>query len=182
MIKSVRLVFAAYGGWNSVRKSSYLRVAIVLTAMSYGYIPGAEWTKLAQTIFPNLIGFSIAAMAIITVIGDDGFRNKMASISTIRDGESDMVSLMASFIWFIFVQVSALIFSVLIDARSFNSCSIIGKLICDSTNFYINIFFSSIGLFFFYYGITLVLSSAFLTFNIFRLYIGTINNAPNQPK
>lgn len=174
MIRSLKSIFAAYGGWQSLRASSYLKLAIVLTVLSYGYIPEMGWTKLAQSIFPNLIGFSIAAIAIITVIGDDGFRGKMAKISTIRDGESDMISIMASFMWFIWIQMTALIISVVIDARSFNACHAFSNTYCKEVNFYSNMIFSTIGLLTFFYGIILVLSSAFLTFDAFRLYIRTI--------
>jgi hypothetical protein len=173
MIHSFKSIFVAYGGWHSLRTSSYLKLAVFLTILSYGYIPEARWTKLAQSIFPNLIGFSIAAIAIITVIGDDGFRKKMAKISTINRQGSDMVSIMASFIWFIWIQMTALIISIIIEARSFDACDMFSISYCKEINSSLNLIFSSVGLLIFFYGITLVLSSAFLTFDAFRLYIRT---------
>jgi hypothetical protein len=170
MIKNLKSVFSAYGGWKSLKNSSYIRIAFILSLLGAGYVPEAEWTKLAQSIFPNLIGFSIAAIAIITVIGDDGFRTKMSNISTIKDGVSDMEALMASFMWFIFIQIVALLTSIIIDARSFDACWIFSTAYCDHVNLYANLVISSFGIILFFYGIVLVISSAFLTFDTFRLY------------
>lgn len=174
MINNFQTVFRAYGGWKSLRASAYLKAAVVLVLLCWGYVPDARWTKLAQSVLPNIIGFSIAAIAIITVIGDEGFRKKMAKVSTINEKESDIVSLMASFTWFIIVQMCALIFSILLDSQTIDSCNFILSDICNSANYYTNLIFSSFGFLLFLYGILLVLSSAFMTFDAFRLYIRSI--------
>ena len=174
MIDNFRSIFRAYGGWNSLWRSSYIRLSAILTIVCFQIAISEKWTEISLSVLPSMLGFSIAAIAIVTVIGDDGFRKSLSKVSTISDKFSDLESLMASFVWFIIVQVSTVIYSVAFSSKPYDFCKINNNESCRDYNVTANMIMSYIGTFFTIYSILLVISSTILMFQLFRLYIRNI--------
>lgn len=178
MLENLKLVFKIYGGVRALTRSSYLWISFVLAISAWGIWTKENWPERVLSTLPNFIGFSIAAIAIITVIGDDGFRKRMAEISEINPAgdESDLVVITASFIWFIFIQVVSLIYSYIYSAKPFPHfcyCCLCESNhdIYDTYKKYANLSFSFIGVWIFLYSILLMIAAIFQLFSLFRLYI-----------
>lgn len=179
MIDNLKIVFEAYGGWKALWRSSYIRLSLALMIVSFQIANSKSWPDIVYNILPSILGFSIAAIAIVTVIGDDGFRNSLSKIFTINEKFSDIECLMASFVWFIFVQVSTIIYAIIFKSHPYDACNIFEKPHCLDMNEYSDIVLSYFGTFLTIYSILLVLSSTLLMFQLFRLYV---RNIPSSAK
>jgi hypothetical protein len=173
MFKNLALIFDLYGGTTAFFGSSYLRSSILITALFWRPIWTGSWPDLTLQIIPSVMGFSIAAVAIVTVIGDDGFRRRMAAVSTLHETESDLVVTLASFVWFIVVQVTATLGALVFKAKPFPStCSILSDwLACSIADDSINAAMSAFGMLTLVYAILLIVASVMQTFHLFRLYV-----------
>lgn len=171
MFQNINLVFGIYGGISALFHSIYVRISILVTAIAWRSSFSELWVKYSVSILPNIIGFSIAAIAIITVIGDDGFRRRMSQVNTLHDEESDLTVMLASFVWFILIQITAILFAIIFSSKPFPfSCNLWGNN-CITWNYYVNLSFSFVGMFLFIYSLSLVIASVFMTFHLFRIYI-----------
>lgn len=180
MIDNIKTVFEAYGSWKALWRSSYIRVSLILTAISFQIANEKNWPNIVSDVLPSMLGFSIAAIAIVTVIGDDGFRSSLSKIFTMNDKFSDLECLMASFVWFIFIQVSTIIYAFIFKSEPFDACRIFSNPRCLDINNYFDISLSYFGTFLMIYSIMLVLSSTLLMFQLFRLYVRSIPSSKNS--
>jgi hypothetical protein len=173
MFSNLSLVFGLYGGPRAFFTSTYTWSAAFLTILMWRSALTGQWAQSALSIMPNVLGFSIAAVAVLTVIGDDQFRVRMARVHTFRDDESDLVVSLASFIWFISVQVSAIVLALVFSAKPFPSRCYMPPQIeqCRSMDAMTNGLVSFAGTFLTVYALLLVIGSTFHTFHLFRLYI-----------
>ena len=62
--------WALYGGWRAVFDSGYSYTAIMLTVVSAGLWTQANWWDISIAVLPSMMGFSIAAFALIIAVGD----------------------------------------------------------------------------------------------------------------
>ena len=53
-----------YGGWGAVGKSPALWVSFLITAVCYPFWKMGTWPDTTLSIVPNLLGFSLGAMAV----------------------------------------------------------------------------------------------------------------------
>ena len=173
MFENLRLIFKLYGGWSAFRTSTYTWTAAMLSLLMWRSALSGQWAQYTLSIMPNVLGFSIAAVAVLTVIGDDQFRIRMAEVHTIREDESDLVVSLASFIWFIAIQVFAIITALAFASKPFPSrCDLMPATInCDSVDKLANGAVAFFGTFLMTYALLLVIASTFHTFHLFRLYI-----------
>lgn len=173
MFQNLKLIFNLYGGWHALLTSTYTLTALALTALMWRSAFSGQWAQSTLGIMPNVLGFSIAAVAVLTVIGDEQFRVRMAQVHTFRDDESDLVISLASFIWFIAVQVSSIVVALVFSAKPFPSrCQLLPAVSnCDLTDRITNDVISLTGTFLTIYAILLVIASTFHTFHLFRLYV-----------
>jgi uncharacterized membrane protein len=97
----------------------------------------------------------------------------MAQVHTFRDDESDLVVSLASFIWFISVQVFSIVVALVFSAKPFPSrCHLVPVVSnCDAMDKITNGAISLLGTFLTLYAILLVIASTFHTFHLFRLYV-----------
>lgn len=109
--RSYRLYWHLYGGWRAVLTSPYLHISFIITAICapawFCLKDGQKvWADAAVNILPNLMGFSIAGMAIFLAFSN---RNTIKAVT--EDGEADsfFVSTVANFFHFIILQTIALL-------------------------------------------------------------------------
>lgn len=126
MYKGVARIFKrywlAYGGFNALRRSFYLHAALALLVLTFktwmeptcqaGGSCSAWWDQ-SLSILPNLLGFTLGGFAIFIGFGDEKFKNQLASPEKDPSKPTIYLSLCATFVHFITVQVLALIVAVL---------------------------------------------------------------------
>ncbi len=156
---------------SALFRSVYVWIALLITAAAWRSSLNESWVDHSLSILPSIIGFSIAAVAIITVIGDDGFRRRMSQVNTLHEHESDLTVMLASFVWFILIQITAILFALIFTSKPFPFACQLWENNCIIWNKHINIIFSFSGMFLLIYSLVLVIASVFMTFHLFRLYI-----------
>lgn len=176
MLKSITLIFEVYGGWRVFLKSSYLWTSFVISLLLWRSVLNEEWGTAARDILPSLIGFSIAAIAIITVIGDDGFRRALSAVKTINGSDSDLSVVLAGFCWFIFVQIIVLIYSLVYLSKPIPSICEHEVCNCDLISIIFNFVLGFLGQWGVIYAMTLVLATVFQTFQLFKIYINSLQS------
>ena len=101
-----------YGGAASLLMSPYLHVALVLTVFCAIFLDPSQLSisDIAISIIPNLLGFTIGAMAIALA-----FSSAQTFKIVAEDGEPDsfFMKLMANLVHFIITQVLTLVFAIL---------------------------------------------------------------------
>lgn len=103
--KDLSALWAAYGGLRRLWNSPYLWVAVAAMIVLRPLWCGQDWTEAAISVLPNLLGFSIGAVAIILAAPS------LATFGLLsEDGhpESYFMDLAARLVHFIIVQVIAL--------------------------------------------------------------------------
>jgi hypothetical protein len=111
-----REYWLAYGAWPAVTRSPYLHAAIFLSAVMAPLWLRVGWWSDVITVLPSILGFSIAAMALLMGFGDERFR---ALIARAGGSTPTYVKIIASFAHFIIVQTLALVLALVCKAWSF---------------------------------------------------------------
>lgn len=166
----------AYGGFKSLLRSVYLHLAIVLcllTAYTW-HAPVCStqgacsyWWDYSLSILPNLLGFTLGGFAIFIGFGDERFHQALAQGDPDSPKETMYVRLCATFVHFILVQITALIFAVLTKSLWFYWPFL------DKYRSYINLLNGIVGLIgfgLFLYSLTLVLAATMHVFRIASMY------------
>lgn len=105
--------WAAYGGARALFRSPYLHIALALLALTWGAWSQPVWWDQVIDVLPNLLGFTLGGFAMFLGFGDEKFRALLAEPDEdAPDEPSIYVSLCATFVHFIVVQVLALLFAV----------------------------------------------------------------------
>lgn len=116
MYKGVFEIFSrywqAYGGLRAVVRSPYFHASMVLLALTQHTWSNPEWWDIVVGALPNLLGFSLAGFAIFIGFGDERFRSLLAKPEEDAQQPTIYVSLCATFVHFILVQILALIYAV----------------------------------------------------------------------
>jgi hypothetical protein len=108
--------WAIYGGWRAVIRSPALLVSIVITAVCFPYWKNGTWPEATLSIVPNLLGFSLGAMAVILAFPSAAAFKIFAERGREDSYYMDMAS---KFAHFIFVQVLAIMFALIGKAYCF---------------------------------------------------------------
>lgn len=167
MFENLRKLYRHYGGVNAIVKSSYFWVSILLAALSYQSIWDFGWADKAVSIMPSLTGFTIAAFAIIFAVLEPAMLRKL--MATDGHGRSPIAGIATSIGHAVFIQVSAMILAIsskLVDLSdiipiiaNWIYCKEYSLNIIHVVINYFRLFFSTLGLFFTYYGVMLVLAA-----------------------
>lgn len=162
----------AYGGFAGILKSPYMHVSLVITIFSSGNWLETDWFDTPISVLPNIIGFSLGGYAIWLALGDDKFR-KSISGSTNNGKESPFIQVNASFVHFIFLQITALLTALLIKSEPLTHSPIIIQRffleICPQL-YEFSLYLKVVGAFFGYFlFIYAILSALAATFAIFRI-------------
>jgi hypothetical protein len=102
--------WAAYGGWKAVIKSPAVLASLVISLLSFPYWKCGTWPELSTSIVPNLLGFTLGAMAVVLAFPS----TKIFKI-IVEDGARDSyyIDLSSKFVHFIFVHVISIILAIL---------------------------------------------------------------------
>lgn len=108
--EEVSQYWAIYGGFRALFLSPYLHVAIVLTVITWGFRSnGRTASEIAVGVLPNLLGFTVGALAIVLAFSSAKVFERLAERG---DPQSFFMKLTSSLIHFILVQVSALVSAI----------------------------------------------------------------------
>lgn len=117
----------SYGGTKTFLCSPYLHIAIILSVVMWPIWTQSNWWDLVISILPSVVGFSLGGYAIFTAFGNEDFKYAISGIDDKNKKEkqqySPFIQANASFLHFIIIQLVALIFAVLAQARIYNSLS-----------------------------------------------------------
>jgi hypothetical protein len=100
--------WAIYGGWRAIGKSGYFHTAVVVTAVCYELWKEPNWWDVSIAILPSMMGFSIAAFALIIAVGHERFLEVLATRPPYWDS-SALEGTAAAFFHFLLVQALALV-------------------------------------------------------------------------
>lgn len=118
--KIFRAYWTAYGGTTALIRSPYLHSAGFLLLLCFPIWSAPGWWAQVTDILPSLLGFTLGGFAMFLGFGSEKFLNTLTSAETSSaQGASAFVSLCATFVHFIVVQVVALIYALLAEAWSF---------------------------------------------------------------
>jgi len=102
-----------YGGWREILFSRYLAAAFILVIPCVGlWQPGAgtEWADMSINILPNLMGFSVAGMAIMLAFSHP---ESLRAITQKGNETSYFLKVSANLCHFLAAQIVALIFAMI---------------------------------------------------------------------
>ena len=99
-----------YGGFQALLCSPYLHASLVLTIVTWGFrTSSASASDIAISVLPNLLGFTVGALAIVLAFSSAAVFEALAEKGKPK---SFFMRLTGSLIHFILVQVLALISAI----------------------------------------------------------------------
>lgn len=107
--------FRRYGGLRALLLSPYTHFAIIGSTLSAGSWLKTDWPSEPLQVLPNLLGFALAAYALLLGFGDDEFRKFLAtsdSPNSDRDENSLLTDLSSTFLHFVIVQIVAIALAI----------------------------------------------------------------------
>lgn len=173
LYSGVRQIFQrywqAYGGLHAFMRSAYLHVAMLFLVLTWGSWSQPLWWDQVISVLPNLLGFTLAGFAMFLGFGDERFRALLAEPDDEDEpgAPSIYVSLCASFVHFISVQVLALLFALVAKSLWFK-CALPEEVI--SIMPWLNFIGGAIGYLLFLYAITSVMAATMAIFRIATWY------------
>lgn len=184
----------AYGGWSSLASSPYLHGSLILTLIMGNTWLNANWWDTVSSILPNMLGFTLGGYAILIGFGDEQFKS-IISGSEDPNEESPFIGISAAFAHFIIIQLSALLFALIVKSLYFmpKPESLLGRIL-DKIPFwndileYSNPIFWFMGYLLFVYALSLAMASTFAVFRLSRWFDDYHNNKnkhseqPQQPE
>ena len=117
MIKFLLRYFRNYGGVRALISSEYLFFSFIISLLIYYFQLNINPFKLVASIIPNIVGFSIAAFAILLSISNENYMKLVSSKSKSDDNEY-IVKFATTFSHFIIVQVTSLLISIPLSGDS----------------------------------------------------------------
>jgi hypothetical protein len=113
----IRAYWRAYGGQRRLFTSPFFHLAVLAAILCAREWLTPAWSDLPLTVLPSLLGFALAAYALLLAFGDEGFREFMAVPAPSRRDPavktSRSLAVSATFLHFVIIQVIALGFAVL---------------------------------------------------------------------
>jgi hypothetical protein len=103
-----------YGGWRAVLSSPYLHAAILLLIPTARIWTSTQWWQLPISVLPGLVSFTLGGYAMFLAFGEEKFKSKMAGSDNTY---GPLLSISATFVHFILLQVFALAFAIIAEAR-----------------------------------------------------------------
>jgi len=113
--------WAIYGGLAALLRSPYFHLSVVLTAMTADSWLYDRWWTTTISILPNLLGFTLGGFAIFLGFGDEKFKEIIAGNDPGESRHSSpYLSVSATFLHFVVVQVAALLWAIVASALHFD--------------------------------------------------------------
>jgi hypothetical protein len=138
----------------------------------------ANWWADVLSALPNLLGFSLAGFAIFIGFGDERFRSILAQPEGNAAQPTIYVSLCATFVHFIIIQIFALIFAIVAKSWWFYAPWI------DPVREFLpkmNLVAGCLGYGLFLYALTSVLAATMHVFRIASMYESYQRSVSNSP-
>lgn len=155
----------AYGGFRALFKSPFLWFSFVFSILFFPIGLDGNWVSYAQNIFPDLLGFTLGGFAIFVSFGNERFVSLLTGSDD--DGKpSPLLSISASFAYFIFCQIFALIYSIAFEFFPNMLSAIPPFPNCEPLFEFFEISLSFLGAFLTIYALSLAVAA---THSIFRL-------------
>lgn len=105
-----------YGGMSCLITSPFFWAAAGVTFICAPYWWNRNWWELSVSVIPAVLGFSIAAFALLLSLGDDSFKLRFGQVR--EEGKiSTLTNVATSFFHFIVVQALALAVAFVGGAR-----------------------------------------------------------------
>lgn len=122
-LDELRGYWRVYGGAKALIKSPIFWLAIVIDLFCLPLWADGKWSDITISVLPNLLGFSIGAMAVVL-----GFPSSPLFKVFIEGGRQDSyyIGLAAKFVHFIISQVFAILISIIGKAYPINFLGFIG--------------------------------------------------------
>lgn len=114
--ETLGVYWRVYGGRRALIRSPALIFSVFASLLCYPLWWSERSSALVLSVVPNLLGFSIGAMAVVLAFPTTTVFNIIT-----EDGREDSyyLDLVTKFVHFVFVQVSALMFALFAMASSF---------------------------------------------------------------
>jgi len=109
--QNLKLIWNFYGGSKSVKESVYFRIAFIITLITFPLWLKPGWWDIVLGVLPNLLGFSLAGMAMLLAFGNIDFQKWIK-----KKGDQAFIEMSASYSIFIIAQVLAIIVSLIFKA------------------------------------------------------------------
>lgn len=109
-LKRIRRYFDAYGQWRAILLSPLFLLSVAIASVSYGNWISDKWSALAQSLIPNLLGFSLGTYAILFSLMTSRLKRALKAVKN-DQGTTYLDEINATFFHFIFVQVIALLWA-----------------------------------------------------------------------
>ena len=172
MLENLKILYKAYGGFGAILRSLYFWISVLLCAVSYFFMVDLGWENLSISIMPSMIGFTVAAFALMFAILDQ--RAFGLLLPRGKDGNSPIITIASNITHAVSIQVLSLLIAL---SRSLIShASIVSRFkMCNfDINYYIDYGSSAlsiIGLFMTYYGLLLVVATILSIFRILSILV-----------
>lgn len=169
VIEVVTRYWDIYGGRAALVRSPYFHLSVALTIITADSWLNGPWWLTVNSVLPNLLGFTLGGFAIFLGFGDEKFKEVIAGKSDkSKTAPSPYLSVSATFLHFVMVQIVALLWSLTAGALHFelpwpNVASVTQK---------IGIVGDAIGYWLFLYGITLAAAAGIAIFRVAGWYDG----------
>ena len=111
-LKRIGRYFDAYGRWRAIFLSPLFLLSVAIASVSYGNWISDKWSALAQSLIPNLLGFSLGTYAILFSLMTSRLKRALKAVKN-DQGTTYLDEINATFFHFIFVQVIALLWAFL---------------------------------------------------------------------
>lgn len=167
-IEALRKYWKTYGGRAALLRSPYFQLAVLVGLLCLPWVlQGGDWGNKTLSVVPNLLGFSLSGFAILLAIGSEKFQRVLARAG--GDERPVLMNISTSFVHFIIVQATALLFAIacdglwpalkpLLKAASFGHWSTVSATVCGAAGV--------VGCTLLAYSITSLLAA---TFRVYRL-------------
>lgn len=171
LTQNLREVWADYGKWSTLLGSGYFWLALAITALFWRDFAKGNWAELAVDIIPTVLGLTLAAAAILTTIGGDDFRARLAQLNGAGVGSSPVLELLSNFIFAMIVQILALLAASIFQSKPFPISWLEGVGLDQGIAVYVNSVIGALGSLLLIYGILLILGAAFSIRALATVYV-----------
>ena len=120
VVKALSKYWHAYGGLQALARSPYLHVVLLIALpLTFHTWANKDWWSDPISALPNLLGFTLAGLAMSIGFGDDKFRALLAEPEEDASRPSAYVEMCSTFVHFIVVQIIALLYAVMAKGLCF---------------------------------------------------------------
>ena len=109
----------AYGGTRDLARSAYLHASVVMLVITFHFWIFHKWWEQPLSIIPNLLGFSLAGLAVFVGFSDREYQSLLATTKDDK-GTSVFLSTCATYIHFVVIQFMSLVFAIVAKSLDFD--------------------------------------------------------------